>query len=172
MHDILFQRQVQWSGRGDASDIFARYADELGLGKATFGECLGSEAIRAQTEADVTEAVARGVRGTPTFFINGQPLVGAQPYAVIVQAIDAVLDGEMSTTSIELAPLSAFPSEFTQLPPQVQEAYRFALANPDVLAKIPCYCGCSQMGHMNNRMCYIKAESSDGQVILDDHAIT
>jgi protein-disulfide isomerase len=172
MHDILFQRQAEWSGRGDASDIFARYADELGLGEATFGECLGSEAIRVQAEADVAEAIARGVRGTPTFFINGQPLVGAQPYAIIAQAIDAMLDGKTSTTLIELAPLSAFPSELRQLPPQVQEAYRFALANPDVLAKIPCYCGCNQMGHMNNRMCYIKAESADGQVILDDHAIT
>jgi len=172
MHDILFDRQVEWSGRGDASDIFARYAGELELDEVTFGECLDSDAIRTKAETDVAEAAARGVRGTPTFFINGQPLVGAQPYTIIARAIDAALDGEILATEIELAPLSALPSSFAQLPPQVQEAYRFALANSDVLEKIPCYCGCNQVGHMNNRMCYIQSIDADGQVILDDHAVT
>jgi hypothetical protein len=172
MHDILFDRQAGWSGRGDASDIFARYASELELDEATFGKCMDSETIRNKAETDVAEAVARGVRGTPTFFINDQPMVGAQPYAIIARAIDAALDGETLATEIELAPLSALPSSFAQLPMQVQEAYRFALANPDVLVKIPCYCGCNQMGHMNNRICYIQSISADGQVVLDDHAVT
>ena len=52
---------------------------------------------------------------------------------------------------LELAPASALPTELRQLPQEVQEAYRFALANPDVLEVMPCYCGCNQAGHENNQ---------------------
>jgi protein-disulfide isomerase len=165
MHDVLFARQAEWSGRGNARDIFEGYAAELGLGAANFGECLDSGVTRAQSEADVAEGIARGVRGTPTFFINGQPLVGAQPYGVIAKAIDAALATDTSASiALEL------PPEIRQLPPEVQEAYRFALDNPEVLEVIPCYCGCGSVGHMNNRMCYVRSESADGQVVFDDHA--
>ena len=43
-------------------------------------------------------------------------------------------------TPIRLAPVSDLLPELRSLPPEVQEAYRFALANPDILEKIPCYC--------------------------------
>jgi protein-disulfide isomerase len=175
MHDRLYARQAEWSGRRNAGDILREYAGELGLGKATFGECLDSEATRAQIEADISEGIARGVRGTPTFFVNGRPLVGAQPYPVIAQAIDAALAAEESAAEpggdpLQLAPVSALSPEIRQLPPMAQEAYRFAIANPDVLEAIPCYCGCNQVGHVDNRMCYVRSESADGTVVLDDHA--
>ena len=101
------------------------------------------------------------------------PLVGAQPYNVFAQAIDAALAQETSgDVAITLAPVSALSSDLRQLPSQVQEAYRFALANPDVLDVIPCYCGCGQIGHENNRMCYVQSEAADGRVVFDSHAAT
>lgn len=75
-----------------------------------------------------------------------------------------------SETSHELAPASALSPELRQLSPEIQEAYRFALANRAVLEKIPCYCGCGNVGHMDNWMCYIQSESTDGQVVFDYHA--
>jgi protein-disulfide isomerase len=172
MHDLLFARQAEWSGRGNAADFFRGYAGELELDSAAFGECLDSGSTSARTEADVSEAIARGVRGTPTFFIDGQPLVGAQPYAVIARAIDAALaEGASAAAPFELAPASVLPPEIRQLPVDVQEAYRFAVANPDVLEVIPCYCGCGSVGHVNNRMCYVRSESADGSVVLDSHAL-
>lgn len=60
------------------------------------------EAFRACLDADTyTEAVARdrqqgqqqGVRGTPTFFVNGQRVVGAQPFDVFAQLIERELPG-------------------------------------------------------------------------------
>jgi hypothetical protein len=171
MHDLLFGRQAEWSGRGNARDIFEGYATELGLGAANLSECLDSGVTRAQAEADVAEGVARGVRGTPTFFINGQPLVGAQPYAVIAKAIDAALAADTSASiALEPASASVLPPEIRQRPPEVQEAYLFALANPDVLEVIPCYCGCGPIGHKNNRMCYVQSEGADGGVVFDGHA--
>jgi len=49
--------------------------------------------------------------------------------------------------SYDLAPISDMPSEVHAAPEVVQEAYQFAVANPDVLDQLPCYCGCGGMGH-------------------------
>ncbi len=44
--------------------------------------------------------------------------------------------------SLKLAPPSQLREDILKQPLTVREAYQFALANPDVLSKIPCYCGC------------------------------
>jgi hypothetical protein len=69
-------------------------------------------------------------------------------------------DGDTGT--IALAPAEGLPDYVQDAPPQVQEAYRFALANPEVLAQIPCYCGCNTQGHMNNLDCYV-VPNTDGE---------
>ncbi len=94
MHDRLFAGQREWSGNSDADDVFKEYAADIGLLAATFGDCLDSGATSDKVEADAREGSARGVTGTPTFFINDRVLVGAQPYAAFAQAIDAALAGE------------------------------------------------------------------------------
>ena len=43
--------------------------------------------------ADLAEARAAGVRGTPTFFVNGRRLVGAQPLQVFQKAVQDALAG-------------------------------------------------------------------------------
>ena len=69
-----------------------------------------------------------------------------------------------------LAPESALPDFARSAPPQVQEAYRFAIANPEVLEAFPCYCGCGQMGHQNNLGCYIKETGAVGTLVFENHA--
>ncbi len=177
MHDLLFGRQAEWSGRGDADAIFKGYAQELGLDGATFDQCLDSGATRNLVEVDLAAGYAEGVRGTPTFLIDGQQVIGAQPYSVIAAAIDAAIAKALAESSeegiaLQLAPASALAPDLRQLPQYVQEAYRFALANPDALEVMPCYCGCNGVGHKNNRMCYVEAELADGQVVFDYHAVT
>ena len=46
--------------------------------------------IFAAIQADIEEAGAIGFRGTPAFLINGQPLVGAQPYEVFEQVVEII----------------------------------------------------------------------------------
>jgi hypothetical protein len=92
---------------------------------------------------------------------------------LLALAILAAACGSPSPTSDEtakLVPASALSPELRQLSPEVQEAYRFALANRDVLEKIPCYCGCGSIGHMNNYMCYVRSGSANGPVVFDYHA--
>ncbi len=53
----------------------------------------------------------------------------------------------------------------------VQDAYRFAIANPDVMQHIPCYCGCGAMGHTSNYSCYVSGTDADGKITYDSHAL-
>lgn len=69
-----------------------------------------------------------------------------------------------------LAPESALPDFVKDAPPQVKEAYRFAIANPEVLSVFPCYCGCGAVGHKNNLQCYIKEARPDRSIEFDNHA--
>lgn len=70
-----------------------------------------------------------------------------------------------------LAPESSLSEEILAAPLTVQEAYRFALANPEILTEVPCYCGCGSVGHKNNLECYIKSVDAEGKPVFDDHAL-
>jgi len=88
---------------------------------------------------------------------------------LLVVACGPSTAGTEPGSSVRLAPVSDLSPQLRQLSPEFQEAYRFALANRDVLEKIPCYCGCGSVGHMNNYMCYVQSERADGQVVFDYH---
>jgi protein-disulfide isomerase len=64
------------------------------LDTKVFQDCLGSGKHAQDVERDYQAGVALGVTGTPTFFINGRLLAGAQPLA----AFSAVIDAELRAT--------------------------------------------------------------------------
>ena len=67
------------------------YASDLGLNTTRFEECLRSGVKADRVAADVREGRRHGVRSTPTFFINGRRLLGAQPLETFRAAVDAAL---------------------------------------------------------------------------------
>ena len=71
-----------------------------------------------------------------------------------------------SSRAYALAPESALPAKIREAPPIVREAYRFAIANRDILKQIPCYCGCGAK-HQSNAECYIKDVRPDGSIEFD-----
>jgi protein-disulfide isomerase len=83
MHDKLFSNQKSLD-----RTTFEKYAEELRLDVGKFKAALDSGKYRAQIEADSAAGSAVGANGTPTFFINGRQLVGAQPFEAFKQAID------------------------------------------------------------------------------------
>jgi protein-disulfide isomerase len=93
MHDQLFANVNQWS-TGQADQFFRQYAEDLQLDSGAFNSCLESNKYAAAVDADVALGESRGVSSTPSFFLNGQPFVGAQPLAAFNQAIAAVEAGE------------------------------------------------------------------------------
>jgi hypothetical protein len=72
--------------------------------------------------------------------------------------------------AVKLAPESALPDFMHDADHEFKLAYRFAIANPDELAKYPCYCGCVNIGHASNLDCYISEISADGVITFDSHA--
>ncbi len=92
MHDKLFSTQNEWSSMdaAGAAAKFKEYAKTLSLTTA-FDFCLDTGKTAAEVQKDFTDGSSYGVSGTPTFYINGVELVGAQPYSVFKQTIDKAL---------------------------------------------------------------------------------
>ncbi len=82
-HDKLFKNQQAL----DRASL-EKYAGELGLDAAKVKEALDTPKYTAAIKADQDEAAKFGARGTPSFFINGRPLSGAQPFEAFKKVID------------------------------------------------------------------------------------
>jgi protein-disulfide isomerase len=74
---------------------YQAYAQELALDMTAFNECLDSGRFNDEVMADFEYASNLGVSSTPTFFVNGIPVVGAQPFEAFSQLIDQELAGEI-----------------------------------------------------------------------------
>lgn len=85
-HDLLFENQ---SALDTAS--LKDYAADLSMDTEVFNTCLDSGAKTEQVQNDFQVGVSAGVQGTPTFAINNQLLVGAQPLDAFQARIDAAL---------------------------------------------------------------------------------
>jgi protein-disulfide isomerase len=88
-HDKLFSSDA--FGR----DTYVQYATDLGLDVEEFTACLDSGKHDEFIQQDMDFALNLGVQSTPTFFINGLAIVGAQPLPNFQQLIDQELAGEI-----------------------------------------------------------------------------
>lgn len=79
--------------------------------------------------------------------------------------------GKAGAKELALAPLHAMHTEVQAAPVEVQEAYQFAFANPEVLETLPCYCGCAPLGHKSNYDCYVAGADASGGLVYDPHAL-
>ncbi len=92
MHDWLYKNQASESDTAYYSkENLIKYAGQVGLNTASFATCLNSDKYASAVQKDLSEGQAAGVQGTPTIFINGTPLVGAQPYSAVKAAIESAL---------------------------------------------------------------------------------
>ena len=65
-----------------------------------------------------------------------------------------------------------WPDLFGQAPANVQDLYRYAAANQDVLKWLPCFCGCVEQGHTSNFDCFVKQVRGDDSIVLDTMSFT
>jgi protein-disulfide isomerase len=89
-HELLFSMQL-----GLNAQAYQQYASQLGLDEQDFAECLDSGRHLEEVRADLEYAANLGVRSTPTFFVNGIAVVGAQPFELFKDLIDKELAGEI-----------------------------------------------------------------------------
>ncbi|WP_232280068.1 DsbA family protein [Roseiflexus castenholzii] len=97
MHNRIFagMEQREWAS-GDAGDFrtFLKYADELNLDTAQVQQCVESNRHGPRIQEDIQAAQRAGVRSTPSFLINGQLLVGAQPFEVWERMFETILNSQ------------------------------------------------------------------------------
>ena len=99
-------------------------------------------------------------------FVTGLLALGG-----LATGCDAAASGDTAVHPFQMADLAPMPMEVQTAPVAVQQAYQFAVANPDVLMQIPCYCGCGDMGHTSNYACYVSGTNADGTLKYDPHAL-
>ncbi len=90
-----FSEMLYNNAQGLSADVYLAYATELKLNLDDFNQCLADDAQQKEVQADLNYASEFGVRSTPTFFINGMGIVGAQPFEVFEQIIDLELAGKL-----------------------------------------------------------------------------
>ncbi len=69
-----------------------QFAADLGLNTSDFNDCLNSRKMAQKIEKDIRDGQNYGVRGTPTFFVNGILVSGAQPFQVFQEIIERELN--------------------------------------------------------------------------------
>ncbi len=87
MHSAMFANQAKLT----VNDL-VETAGGLGVNKDKFKACLDSGKYKAEVQKDFEDGQKYGVSGTPTFFINGIPMVGAKGVDSFVEIIDAELE--------------------------------------------------------------------------------
>jgi len=93
-HDKIFDAQaVQGTGTiSYGTTELKQWARDIGLNASQFDLCLDSEKYGDDVDADMEAGKQAGVSGTPSFFVNGRLLIGAQPFSAFEQLIEAELD--------------------------------------------------------------------------------
>ena len=85
-----FQKKVHANMRQITDANLALWAQQVGADSAKVTSALTARTHEAAVKADIAEARRRGVRGTPSNFVNGQKLVGSQPFSKFKRVIDSL----------------------------------------------------------------------------------
>ena len=91
-HDVLFEDQSGENKKTFTKDNLKKLAIELGLDAEAFDQCLDSGKYSDLVQQQNNFARQIGVQSTPSFLINGQTLVGAQPFESFQQVIEGLLE--------------------------------------------------------------------------------
>lgn len=78
-HNILYDNQEILTTKDDLK----KYASNLGLNMSKFNNCLDNETYKAEIKKDVSDGEKAGIQGTPTFFVNGKRILGADKDKIV-----------------------------------------------------------------------------------------
>lgn len=90
-HDILYKKQAEWAGVPNPTEKFVSYAKSLTLDEEQFEKDLKDPKLQAAVNAQTDEGIRIGVSGTPSLFINGQPIEIPGNYGALKAQIDSAL---------------------------------------------------------------------------------
>ncbi|NJN98505.1 MAG: thioredoxin domain-containing protein [Anaerolineales bacterium] len=91
MHDLLFKHQNALYG-SDVAQVSKDLAAQLPLDAAQFNTCIDEEHTADLVQSQDDRRRQLGIRARPTFDVNGQLIVGGQPFEVFQTAIESLLE--------------------------------------------------------------------------------
>jgi protein-disulfide isomerase len=91
LHDLLFRNQEHWEGLAEPGSYFLGLADSARADRDALTTCLREGSVRALVRADAEGAVRSGAHSTPTFYIEGGLVVGAQPVETFRTVLDSIV---------------------------------------------------------------------------------
>jgi protein-disulfide isomerase len=106
MHDLLFANQ-----RGAERENLLAYAQQLGLNIDRFKKDLDNAQVKARIEADKADGEKLGLTGTPTFFVNGKPYVGARSLDQLKQIVQGERQRTRALAEVTDSTMSRGPSD-------------------------------------------------------------
>ncbi len=92
-HDTLFAEQQGENGGAFSKENLKRFAARLGLDTARFNACLDTDRYATTVQAETAAGRQKGVRATPTLFVNGQKIEGVPLFEELRQVIGAAAGG-------------------------------------------------------------------------------
>ena len=90
LHDLLFKYQETWAPLKEPGPFLSSLIDSARAPREPMEQCLTTGAARPEIEADAQAALRSGAQSTPTFYIEGGLLVGAQPVALWRAILDSI----------------------------------------------------------------------------------
>ncbi len=91
MYSLLFENQNQWASLSNPTDKFVEYAKQLGLDTDKFRKDVEGSKFANKIQADINDGAGLGVNSTPTFYINGEQMVGVSSFSNLKSKIDTLL---------------------------------------------------------------------------------
>ena len=93
MAATVFENQQNWKTESNVDEIFAQYAEDLGLDMDQFRADYNSDAIKDRVARDLQDARELGVPGTPTLYLDGTAIqLKSGTYSEISESLDAALN--------------------------------------------------------------------------------
>ena len=106
MHDKLYENQNSWgsTASNERTNVFAVYAQELGLNVDRFKTDLASETVNKKINFDQALGKKIGVNATPTFYLNDKKLDSIQSAdgGVDPDKLEKVITDALTQAGIEL----------------------------------------------------------------------
>lgn len=91
-HEDYFAEEREQHSGADLEAEIDEIADETGLDSEQLRDDMDTTEAEEHTQADFDAGQELGINGTPAFFVNGEPVLGAQPTPTFVEAIESALD--------------------------------------------------------------------------------
>lgn len=92
MHDMLFDKQEEWSGSQEVDSFFLEYAKQLELDVEKFATDIDSKEVADRVENDIKTAYSLTLSSTPSFFVNGKKVGSPRGYEAFKEVIEKELN--------------------------------------------------------------------------------